>query len=90
MRRTKTDATWKEWTEARLTVLDELGSREKVGDFVYNTTKQLIDVRAGKPLIVISNLDLNALGVLYDDRITSRLAAGTVVRVEGEDRRVNR
>lgn len=90
VRRTKTDATWKEWTEARLAVLDELGSREKVGDFVYNTTKALLDVRAGKPLIVISNLDLAALAVLYDDRITSRLASGTVVKVDGEDRRIKR
>lgn len=85
-----TERTWKEWTASRLTVLDEIGAREKVGDFVYNTTKQLIDVRAGKPLIVISNLDLKALSVLYDDRLTSRLGSGTVVKLEGEDRRLQR
>ena len=88
--RTKTEQTWREWEESRLAVLDELGSREKVGDFVYNTTKQLIDLRAGKPLIVISNLNLNQLALLFDDRVTSRLGSGTVVYVDGEDRRLKR
>ena len=82
------EALWEEWARMPLFILDELGSREKVGDFVYNTTKQLIDIRAGRPLIVISNLDLPTLAKLYDDRLTSRLAAGTVVEVLGADRRL--
>lgn len=84
------DALWAEWARMNLFVLDELGSREKVGDFIYDTTKRLVDIRSGKPLIVISNLDLPTLAVLYDDRLTSRLAAGTVVHLLGEDRRMQR
>jgi DNA replication protein DnaC len=82
---------WTEWSDVQrvaLFVLDELGTRERVGDLVYNTTKQLIDCRASKPLIVISNLDLPRIVELYDDRVASRLVAGTVVLVQGQDRRL--
>lgn len=72
---------------APLVALDEIGTRA-VSDFAYETVKRVIDEREGKPLVVISNADLAALGRLYDDRIVSRLAAGTVVELAGDDRRL--
>jgi DNA replication protein DnaC len=73
-----------------LVVLDELGAREKVSDHQYECVKRLLDERQGRPLVALSNLDLQALARVYDDRIASRLAAGTVLRLEGEDRRLAR
>ena len=80
----------KEISKVDLFVLDELGSRRQVSDHQYNVVKSLLDYREGKPTVVISNLSLNAIREIYDDRVTSRLAAGTVIQVEGDDRRVQR
>src|SRR5262249_54749715 len=74
---------WRELGGCALVVLDELGARQAVSDFHYETVKRLLDEREGMPLVVISNLDPKQLLRVYDDRIVSRLAAGTVVRLEG-------
>lgn len=79
---------WRQIGRAPLLVLDELGSRERVSDFAYETIKRAIDDRQGKPLMVLSNFGLDRIEQLYDDRIASRLASGTVVRLEGKDRRL--
>lgn len=73
---------------SRLVVLDEIGSRNQISDHYYNTVKQLIDVRIGKPFVVTSNLDLTTLATLYDDRICSRLVRGTTFQLTGPDRRL--
>jgi DNA replication protein DnaC len=80
---------WQEWADAPLVVLDELGVRGAVSDPQYETTKRAIDSREGKPAVFISNVGLNALAKLYDDRIASRLAAGTVFHLDTEDRRLD-
>jgi hypothetical protein len=38
--------------------------------------------------VVLSNLELDTLAKVYDDRIASRLGAGTVAYLGGEDRRL--
>ena len=78
---------WREWDQAALTVLDELGTRQ-ASDFHYATAKRAIDRREGKPSIVISNSPLADLATLYDERIASRLSAGTVLEFSGEDLRL--
>ena len=82
---------WMEWGMANLCVLDEVGLRENVSDHHYETLTKALDLRndAGKPLIVISNVDLQGIESIYDDRIASRLSSGTVVPVSG-DRRLNK
>lgn len=75
-------------TAAPLVVLDELGTRERASDHAYEVTKRLIDAREFRPLVVISNLDMDALAKVYDDRVTSRLGRGTVLHVEADDRRL--
>lgn len=82
---------WGDWAAANLCVLDEVGLREKASDHHYETLLKALDSRidAGRPLIVISNVDHVEIAKLYDDRIGSRIASGTVVQVSG-DRRLNR
>ena len=84
-----THEVWHEWADCRLAVLDELGTREKASEHHYETVKRCIDSRECKPAVFISNLDLGGIQEVYDDRISSRLAAGTVVTMSG-DRRVGR
>lgn len=84
---------WREWESADVTCLDELGSRssrDKVSDHHYDTIKRAIDLRQEKPAIWISNLSLEELAQVYDDRIASRLSEGTVIAMNGEDRRLRR
>lgn len=78
---------WAAWADVPLAVLDEIGARERVSDFHYETLKRLIDLREGKPAIFVSNLPLELLYQIYDDRIASRLTAGTIY-CTGRDRRL--
>lgn len=79
---------WAKIEAATLAVLDELGTRQNVSDHAYEVTKQFIDLRQGKPLIAISNLDLDQIEKLFDSRIASRLAAGVIVHLRAPDRRL--
>lgn len=81
---------WRQIETAPLIVLDELGCRDRVSDQLYETVKGVLDVRECKPLVVLSNLGLPEIERLFDDRIASRLAAGTVVQLVGKDRRVEK
>lgn len=78
---------WRSWADARITCMDELGARERVSDFQYATVKRAIDERMDKAAVWISNLPVSELESVYDRRITSRLAAGTVITFDGPDRR---
>ncbi|GMU22572.1 MAG: hypothetical protein AMXMBFR13_26570 [Phycisphaerae bacterium] len=80
---------WEEIERAKLIVLDEIGSRQQVSDFHYETLKRVIDAREDRPFVAISNLSLGELAKVYDDRIASRLAAGTLFVLDGEDRRIS-
>lgn len=79
---------WRAWERVELVVLDEIGTRSKATDFQYETLKRAIDAREGRPAVFVSNLGLNAIRSLYDDRIASRLAAGEVVELQSADRRL--
>lgn len=78
---------WRDWSRCSICVLDELGLRSPT-DAQYVALQRAIDLREDKPLICISNHDLNGLADIYDDRIASRLACGTVHHLTG-DRRTN-
>lgn len=81
---------WDKVQRRPVVVLDELGSRDKVTDHQYECVKRMLDLREGKPFVAISNKDVKTLAALYDDRVASRLVAGTVTRIQGQDRRVKR
>ncbi len=69
-----------------LLVLDDLGTR-KPTESQYEIIFELIDRRQGKPLVVSTNHSPEALGKVFDDRIASRLSAGTVIDFPLVDRR---
>jgi DNA replication protein DnaC len=79
---------WRRIAQAPLVVLDEIGARERVSDHHYETVQRVLDDRSGKPLVAISNLDAKGIEAIYDYRIVSRLSAGTVLFLDGKDRRL--
>ncbi len=68
---------WRDIANFGCVLLDDIGSRERVSDSQYDAVKLTLDTRHGAPLVVTSNLHIKQLLDVYDDRITSRLAAGT-------------
>lgn len=81
---------WREVESPVLLVVDEIGARQNVSDAHFEVLKGVLDAREGRPLVAITNLDLQAIARVYDDRVASRLAAGTVVALDGADRRLQR
>jgi DNA replication protein DnaC len=77
---------WGDWRVANVTVLDEVGTRTNVSDHHYEVFKRALDVREGRPAVVISNLTMSELATCYDNRIASRLSAGTVHTCSGDRR----
>ena len=80
------------WTRLRdqgLVVIDEIGTREATAHR-YDAFRDLLEIRKGKPLIVTGNISPDGgLAGLYDDRIESRIAAGVLLEVKGQDRRLS-
>lgn len=84
-------AEWERIGKKDLAILDEIGERSKVGDLAYTTLKRHLDEReqaSGRIGIYISNCTSDQLCGLFDKRIVSRLLAGTVFHLDGDDRRV--
>jgi DNA replication protein DnaC len=79
---------WQSFGRAPLVIVDELGARDRVSDHAYECVKRMIDERHGLPLALTSNHDLESMARLYDDRIASRIAAGTIFHLDDEDRRL--
>lgn len=75
--------------DASLLVLDDLGIR-KPSEGMCHLLFDLLELRKSKPTIITSNKTLDELSEQYTDgRIYSRLAAGTVMQMTGEDRRAD-
>lgn len=67
--------------------LDDLGVRAPT-DPMRQYLFDLLEYRKGKPLVITSNLAPHeGLSEMFDDRIISRICAGTVICISGEDRR---
>jgi len=76
--------------KADLLILDDIGT-DKVSDWSKQIIYTIVDrrYRNMKQLIVTSNLSLQEIGKLYDDRIASRLMEmGSVVELVGKDKRI--
>lgn len=81
------------WVEAlkrpRIFILDDIGRRsDSDAATARELLSRLLDARENQPSLLISNLNPQQIERLYDDRIASRMCAGTVVKVEGQDRRI--
>lgn len=75
--------------DERILIVDDIGRRSNESEHVRDTLIRVLNAReGGRPLVVVSNLTLDQLSESYDDRIASRLSAGTVINAEGDDRRV--
>lgn len=66
--------------------IDDLGTRAPT-EPMYGALFDLIEWRKDKPLCVTTNKNAVELAELYDDRIASRLSSGTVIKLNGADRR---
>lgn len=80
---------WRSIKGGALLVLDEIGCRSEVTDHHYETIVEFADHRVRKPTIYLSNLRPTDLGQMYDDRVVSRMICGTVLELEGKDRRLS-
>jgi DNA replication protein DnaC len=83
---TSLDEVYRSVFMAPLFVLDEVGTRSRPSEHEYDVLYQVVDGRAGKPLVLITNVDLPNLTQLYDGRLTSRLSPGTFVHMKGDRR----
>jgi DNA replication protein DnaC len=74
---------------APLLALDDVGSGS-LSDHERRSTLEVLDQRSNAllPTIVTSNLSLQKISELLDDRISSRLAAFTAIELQGRDRRL--
>ena len=78
-----------EWLGANLGVLDEIGYRANPSDAEAETLLWAIDRRVGRPLILISNRSLREIAAMYGGPVASRMGAGTIVTLTGDQRSVN-
>ena len=80
-----------EGSDPVLIILDEIGERGKASDLAYQAVKRMLDDSEKynrNVLVAISNNTPAELATIYDDRVASRLVAGTVFHLQGKDRRV--
>jgi hypothetical protein len=79
------------WQSFPLAVLDEIGIGATTSDFKLDVLLEVLNARCDdpvRPLVVTGNLAPKELESVYDDRIASRVLAGTVFQLDGNDRRI--
>lgn len=82
----------REWKSFPLVVIDEIGVRD-LTDAAHTRFMRMLSDREFKPLIALGNYTTGELlknKAGYDAPIASRLDAGTVLRLTGQDRRTKR
>ncbi len=80
---------WQRLEKLGLVVIDEIGTRDATAHR-YDAFLQVLERRKGKPLILTGNLNpVTTLAQVYDERIQSRIVAGTLVEVRGGDQRLD-
>ncbi len=75
--------------DAPLLVLDDLGT-EHGSEWARSILLGLIDGRYSndRPTLITTNLNLQRLAAVVDDRTASRLAEGRIIKLDGSDRRL--
>lgn len=76
--------------EARLLVLDDIGTRmpsEAFKDFLYAVIEKRERWKDDVGTIITTNLNSTQMREMFGDAIVSRVASGQVFRFEGKDRR---
>jgi hypothetical protein len=80
---------WTYLTAAPLVVVDDLATRGGYTEPQYDQFYDLLEERKRKPTVVVSNLSLADLLKIFDERIVSRLARGTMFTLTGRDQRLD-
>lgn len=71
-----------------LLVIDDVATRSSYTDPQFDNFYEVLEDRKRKPTVIASNLSLDELGDVFDDRIKSRIARGTIFTLQGADRRL--
>ena len=66
---------------------DDLGLREST-EAQFAAFYQMVNSRTARPTVFTGNINPQSLTEVYDGRIASRLLAGTILHVVGQDRRI--
>lgn len=78
---------WDRFSGHRLVVLDEIGLQRQ-GPERVEAMLEFLERRRRRPLLITGNLSRPEVEARYDQRVASRLWAGSVIEVSGQDRRV--
>ena len=81
---------WAELDARSLVVLDDIALRDRASDAQFEVMQKFLTVRQGLPTIITGNLSIGKVATVYDDRVASRLAAGTCIEITGADMRLHR
>lgn len=88
-----TDSLVDELSKTRLLVLDDIGTRaptEPFGDFLYLIVDRRYEAREHKGTVITSNLNSEQMRTKFGDPFYSRVASGLVLKIVGQDRRLNK
>lgn len=80
---------WADVRNAAIALMDDLGTREHVTPTAYDAIKTFLDIREHRPAIVTTNLTVANIGKVFDQRVSDRIAGGTLVKFVGTSRRRN-
>lgn len=72
----------------RCIIFDDIGA-QKISEYVLEMWYSIIDYRYNEcmPTVFTSNLDIEKISQVMNDRLASRLASGIVFQLKGKDRR---
>lgn len=80
-------AGWWNWLDrVGLLIIDEIGSGY-VGEWRSEDFWKLLELRAGRPLIMTGNDTIGTISQRFDLKVASRIMAGTIIGITGQDRR---
>lgn len=73
--------------DPQVVFVDDVGIRS-ASESVFEIVYEIVNRRGRRPAIYTSNVDPQRLRAIYDDRVASRMLAGTIIEVTGADRRI--
>ena len=54
----------------------------------FEVMQEFLNRRQGKPTVITGNMSIEQIAKVYDDRVASRIAAGTLIEIDGDDKRL--
>ena len=78
---------WANYRRYMLCIIDEIGVADPVSNHHYLTLLAALEARHGAGLVLVTNQRRDGIVRLYDERLVSRAYSGTVLLLDGPDRR---